>query len=132
MGNQSIPKNALQSQVKKAREARTIPRSFIDIEFPPCDESINKTIVKSLLARSVAPNQELSTTGFDRVIHWRRPVEYLSAEAGNQVMPRLFRDSIPEETHACDLLSEVKDINRGKMSHEWIISAVVCVLEKNE
>ena len=35
----------LRPQAKKIK--KILPRSFIDIEFPPCDESINKTIIKS-------------------------------------------------------------------------------------
>ena len=41
----------LNSKVRQSQRAppKTVPRSFIDLEFPPCEESINKTIVKSLL-----------------------------------------------------------------------------------
>ena len=68
------------------------PKSFIDIEFPPCDESINKTIIKSILVPHNQASQD-TTTGFDRLIQWRRPIEYLNSSGEseeNMVTPQLF------------------------------------------
>lgn len=84
---------------------RTVPRSFIDLEFPPCEESINKTIVKSLVVLN--NGQQDITTGFDRLIHWRRPIEYLNVDGAENVIPKLF-PAITQENENADLLAEVK------------------------
>lgn len=113
-----VPK--LRPQAKKIK--KILPRSFIDIEFPPCDESINKTIIKSNSRPQVAQIDTL--TGYDRLIHWRRPIEYITE-------PRLFPDQSPE-LQQDDLISEVKEISKGNIYHDWLISAIICLLEKNE
>jgi len=65
----------LSQQLKK--EPIVIPQSFIDSEFPPNDNSISKTTVLLNTPRN-QHTREVPSTGFDRLIHWRRPVEYLN------------------------------------------------------
>ena len=122
---------SLSTKVRQSQRAppRTVPRSYIDLEFPPCDESINKTIVKSLLVLN--NGQQDVTTGFDRLIHWRRPIEYMNSDGGESVTPKLFPTNSQENTPV-NLLSEVKDITKGHLHHDWLICAIICLLEKNE
>ena len=95
--------------------------SFIDIEFPPVNSSINKSIVlKSDHFNKIDPNAE-STTGYDRVVHWRRPIEFIS-EMDGDARPTLF-PSLPMTS---------KDIVRGHLRNEWFLSAVAALLEKDQ
>ena len=46
------------------------------------------------------------------------------------VTPKLF-PAITQENTQADLLAEVKEITKGHLQHDWLISAIICLLEKN-
>ena len=88
------------------------PKSFIDVEFPPCDESINKTVVKASIFQEKYRQQE-TTTGFDRIIQWRRPIDYLNTNNyDRKIVPKLFPS--PEDSR--NVVTEVKDVSKGNLN----------------
>lgn len=68
------------------------------------------------------------------MIHWRRPIDFINDNKENAVVaPKLFKASAPEETSRKALLSEVRDIETsGNLHHDWLLSSIICILEKDE
>ena len=92
----AVPPTSPFNKTQPLKKPQVIPRSFIDIEFPPCDESINKKARQTMLSH-LSLNADTTMTGFDRIVQWRRPIEYMNnrrvtddEDEDEKVLPRVF------------------------------------------
>lgn len=83
--------------------------SFIDIEFLPSDQSIGRE------------GTDCALTGFDRMVEWRRPSDYIKHRNFDD-LPTLF----PSEP------INAKHITKGILKNGYFLSAVAALVVKNE
>eukprot|EP00347_Sterkiella_histriomuscorum_P008050 403346565 len=108
--------NATLVQIREKLSEQGPNANFIDVNFPPTDQSIQEQlqIQKSLNHFSISKG-----LAYDRVIHWRRPKEFMTVDASKGLLePQVYSSLSPS------------DIKSGQLNNQWLLNAFGILAER--